>query len=590
MSEASRQAIAGAALTVVLGLVAFSSVGSGGFVQDDAPLVRDNPIVKRGDVVEIFTTDWWEGIGGRDDTLYRPVALWSFALERGPGGVVDPARAHQVNLALHLAAGLSLLALGVRLGAGAVPAAAAAILFAVHPVHTAAVAGLVGRAELLATLFGLAAILCWSWAEDGRRWAVWGTAACVFLSAGSKETGLLVPLLIVAWDVLFRRGSPWIERAAALAPTALAGTLFLALRVHALGVFPGTPRPIGFDNPLVHLEGVAHAATALGVSGRYAGLLLWPSRLSADYSGNAIAAETSFLSFWPLAGAAFLLAVVASPFLVGRERARIAAFAVSLFLVPYVVVSNLVVPVGQILAERFVYFASAGFCLLVAVLIAPLLGRRIALAALLLVALAGVVRTRAAVHDWRSDEALFEAVRRAVPESPRAAFALAKIRITQGRLDEAMTLLDDAIRLWPDQSGAWTDRAAILIGRGDLAGAERALRVASIENPYNQRAVVGWGVSLAKLGRFDEAERVLRDASRRIPEDRSAPDALAAVLAERARRVTSTPRPRRRGSRDRSGCRAAGRRTRARPPGPGSRSCCRGCAPASSRAPDTSPP
>jgi tetratricopeptide (TPR) repeat protein len=590
MSEASRQAIAGAALTVVLGLLAFSSVGSGGFVQDDAPLVRDNPIVKRGDVVEIFSSDWWEGVGGRDDTLYRPVATWSFSLERGPGGAVDPSRAHLVNLALHLVASLLLLALGLRLGAGAVPASAASVLFAVHPVHTAAVAGLVGRAEILATLFGLAAILCWSWAEDGRRWAVWGAAACVFLSAGSKETGLLVPLLIVAWDLLFRRGSPWIERAAALAPTALAGTLLLVLRVHALGVFPGTPRPIGFDNPLVHLAGFERFATAVGVTGRYAGLLLWPSRLSADYSGNAIAAEPSLGSFWPLAGVAFALAMLAAPFAVRGGHRRIAAFAVLLFAVPYAVVSNLVVPVGQILAERFVYFASAGFCLLVALLVAPLLGRRIALAALLLVALAGAVRTRAAVHDWRSDEALFEAVRRAVPESPRAAFALAKIRIAQGRLDEAMVLLDDAIRLWPDQSGAWTDKAAILIGRGDLAGAERALRTASIENPYNQRSVVGWGMTLAKLGRFDEAERVLRDACRRIPEDPSAPEALAAVLAERSRRAISTPRPRRRGSRDRSGCRAAGRRTRARRPGPASRSCCPGCAPASSTARGTSLP
>lgn len=590
MSGSSRIALAGAALTVLLGAAAFSAVGSGGFVQDDTALVQRNPIVQRGDLVEIFTTDWWAGVGGRDDTLYRPVSLWTFTLDRGTDGAVDPVRAHRVNLGLHLATALLLLAVGMRLGAGPTVASAAAILFAVHPEHTAAVAGLVGRAEILAATFGLGAIVCWSFADSGRRWAVWGAAACVFLAAGSKETGMLVPLLLVAWDLLFRRGAPRVERAAALAPTALAATAILALRIHALGVFPGSPRPIGFDNPLVHLAGVERWATTLGVGARYARLLLWPATLSADYSGHAVAAEPTFLALRPILGVLFLVALVAAPFLVARERRRAAAFASLAFLVPYVVVSNLMVPVGQILAERFVYFASAGLCLLVAIAAGTILRRRAAVVAVALLAVAGVARTRAAVEDWRSDEALFQAVMRAVPDSPRAPFALAKIRIAQGRLDEAMVLLERSIRLWPDQSGAWTDEGAILVGRGDFAGAERALHAACVENPYNQRAVVGWGIALANLRRFDEAERVLRDGCRRIPEDRQAPEALQAVLAERSRRVTSRHRPPRRGTRDRSGCTAAGRRIRGRRPAPGSRSCCRGCAPSSSTARGTSPP
>ena len=596
MSEASRTTLAGAVLTVLLGAAAFLPTLDHGFVQDDVAIVRDNVFVRNGDLAAIVARDYSAGAEGRDDSLYRPVLLATFLLHRGRGGVVEASSAHAGNLALHLAASLLVLGLALRLGAGAAAAAAGAILFAVHPAHTAAVALLVGRADVLACVFGLAALVLYTragpWPGEPSRgpWAwrraAWGTAACVFLAAGSKEPGWTVPGLLVLLDLFFRPRPEGfsrrfaIERLASLAPTLLAVTVLLVLRTRALGVFPGLQRVLLFENPIVGLEGVERIATALACAGRYAALLAWPRTLSVDWSGHAIPVEGGIGSPWPLAGLLFLGLLVAA--IAAPRLPRAVSFAAAMFLLPYAIVSNLFLTAGAAFAERFVYLPSAGFCLLVALLLAPVLRGRVAIAVAIAVALAGVVRTRAAVADWRTDETLFEAVRRDVPLSPRAPLALARIRMAQGRHDEALALLDDSLRLWPDQSVAWTDRAEILLGRGDLAGAERALRSAAIENPYNQRAVVGWGITLAKLDRFDESIRVLRDARRRIPEDRSAPQALAAVLEERERRATSRPRPRRRGIRDRSGCRDAGRRTRARRPGPESRSCCPGCAPPSS--------
>lgn len=61
-------------------------------------------------------------------------------------------------MALHVVASLLVLQLGRRL-MGRRPAAVAAVLFAVHPVHCEAVAGLVGRADLLCAVFFLRGVL-----------------------------------------------------------------------------------------------------------------------------------------------------------------------------------------------------------------------------------------------------------------------------------------------------------------------------------------------------------------------------------------------------------------------------------------------
>ena len=72
------------ALVLLIGVTAFSPLRQADFIQDDHPIVQRNPIVHRGDPVEILSSGWWDGVGGSDASLYRPVTILSYALERGP--------------------------------------------------------------------------------------------------------------------------------------------------------------------------------------------------------------------------------------------------------------------------------------------------------------------------------------------------------------------------------------------------------------------------------------------------------------------------------------------------------------------------
>ncbi len=545
---------------VLLSVLAFAPLREYRFIQDDHPLLQLNPVIHRGDAGEILRSDYWGGVGGGDRSLYRPVTLLSFLPERNADGRVEPGRAHVTNIALHALVSLLLFALGLRLGAGPLGSAVAALLFAVHPLHISAVAPLTGRAEILALLFALAALWCQTWAGPwpGRptaggavapRIAAWSSGLLVFLALGSKEVAVAAPLLLVVLEWVYRRPAgrrDWIERAAALAPTGLAVAGHLALRAVAVGGLLRTQDPPLSDNPLVALEGLASLATRLGLAGRYLRQLLVPWPLSADYSGPVIAPETGLLAPWPLIGAGWLL-LLAGLALVplarrGTGPGAAAGFAAWLFLAPYLVVGNLVVLVGVIYAERLIYFPSAGFCLLLGTAV-PAIRTRLArpvavpllLGALVAVLLAAAWQTRRETRHWRNEEALFTAALVAAPGNPRAHFTLGKIRLEQGRNDEALAHFRRTTELWPDFSAAWFEQGQLLANGGDLAAAADAFRRAAEINPRHAGAQLSLGMALRRLGRRSEAETQLRRTLRRFSDLPLARAELGHVLAESGR-------------------------------------------------------
>ena len=89
---------------------------------------------------------------------YRPITVLTFRANAALGGMA-PWGFHVANAALHACVCALFFLFAEILFGSAVPALAAAALFAAHPVHAEAVANIVGRAEGLAGLFFLLALL-----------------------------------------------------------------------------------------------------------------------------------------------------------------------------------------------------------------------------------------------------------------------------------------------------------------------------------------------------------------------------------------------------------------------------------------------
>lgn len=518
-----------AALLLVLAIVVAHLTALGaGYVQDDHPLVETNPLVARGDAAEILTAAYWEGAHPVDDrSLWRPVPILSYALERSLLGRPSAALSHAINVALHALVGLLLFALALDQRAATSAAAIGALAFALHPAKSEAVFGVVGRAEILAAGFGLLALLLAARARRGTgpraRLAAWGAAAALFLALASKETAAVFVPLLLAQDLLLSRGeeaasrAPRLRRAGALAPALVALALFLVVRTAALEAW-FAPQPIQpIDNPLVSRHASERLPTALALVARSVSLAAIPTPLSLDYSGESVPVEDSLGAPAAIAGALVLgglAALAVFGMLRPRGKGALVALGALATLLPFFVTGNFFFPVGAIFAERFLYLPAAGIGLLGAALPA----RRMVLvpAAVVLAVWGGMTLVRG--RDWKDDRTAFEAAARAHPRGPRPHFAVAKLRAdaiaappsAPAEVAGALALFDRAIALWDDYPEAWKEKGVLLARAGRLEEAEPVLREAILRGPESVNARFNHALVLLRLGRRGDAERAFR--------------------------------------------------------------------------------
>ena len=527
---------------LLLGLLAYAPALRFEYAQDAHIAVEHNPVVQRGDVAEIFGSDYWKDTASIARTLYRPVSVLSFAAEYRLQGAAVPWLSHLINVILHLSIALLLFAYARRLGASVAVSSLTALSFTVHPLLLQPVANVAGRPDLLAVLFSLAALLTLSAAGgwNGRpspgpvrhRLAVYGGALLLFLALGAKESAVATPLLVLAQEWLYRSaprgrdGTWWLRRLASLAPAGLALFVFFLLRTQALEDPFGLQRVFPMDNVLVGMEGVPRSATTLAMAGRYVLLLLLPLELSGDYSGTVIRPESSLLAPLALVGLVALIVLMSLLFASRipalrecRSSRRLLRMDALLIMLPYLVVGNVFVLNGAGFAERLIYFSATGFCLLTSVLLVWLWGlvsrggmQRLGVALVGLLLVAAALQTRHQSRMWRSDEALFEHALRSTPRSLRAHFGLASIRLRQGNVEQTLALYESAVRYSPDHGQSWGHIGVLRLSQGDLDDGVTALRRSIELWPRNPGALLALGLALDRRGELEQAERLLRRA------------------------------------------------------------------------------
>ena len=99
--------------------------------------------------------------------------------------------------------------------------------------------------------------------------------------------------------------------------------------------------------------------TAVKVIGKYLWLLLWPSRLSCDYSYNQIPLFT--WGDWKALAAVAACVALAAVAIVCYRRSKPVFFFIAFFFAALAPTSNLAILIGTIMAERFLYLPSIGF-------------------------------------------------------------------------------------------------------------------------------------------------------------------------------------------------------------------------------------
>jgi tetratricopeptide (TPR) repeat protein len=522
------QSALASALVVVAALLPYLNTLRNDFTFDDLPVIRENPAL-HGSLRELVT--WVYDPGG-----YRPLTMLTYAANARLGE--SAFGFHLVNMALHALVSVVAFGLARRVLASEAGALAAALVFAVHPIHTEAVTSVVGRAELLAAFLSLVALLAAARAEGARHPARWKAASLASFAAAllAKESALAaLPLIgVLYWHSAAR---PRLRvLAARLVPYALVASAYLGLRIAVVGSL-GLPAPPHFvDNPLAYEPGPVRVRTALVILWQYISQLVLPLRLSADYSfAQIVPAFSPFDARFLIATALF--AVLAAGLAVAARRAPVLIVAACFAALPLALTANLLFPIGTIRAERLLYMPSFGFCLACGWLVSRIPpARRRASAVLigLLVALLGV-RSWVRNRDWRDNLRLFTATVEASPNSSKAHYNLGVALRDAGRVDDAMLHYRRSFQIYPDATVAFSIGKLFDLERNREAALAWYERAADLDWSLG-KAHTNLGVLHYEQGRLDSSEAALLTALRVEPEDVPARINLAIALFAQDRR------------------------------------------------------
>jgi tetratricopeptide (TPR) repeat protein len=509
------------AVALLVAACVLTYIGSlrGDFVSDDVLLRnRLREVVAEGGWSRVLRTDLVAIEAGARTGFYRPLATLSLLIDGAISGD-SPAGYHVTNIVLHIAATLLVLLLALQLGLALQAATAAALLFAVHPVHVEAVAWISGRFDLLCTAFYLLALWLYARAVGRRSGAVFAAAVAAGAAAMlAKEMAVTLPAVVFLLDAVgLARGDPtpsttavgfwrpgWRGALVRSIPFAavVAGYFLLrsASRETEILMQPGDALP--------RLELVSTAGRAVLY---YFGLLLFPIELRAFAT---IPPVTQPLNAYFLAGVAALAAAAALAWRWRRTR-PVAAFGILFVLVSLVPVSNIIgfYPLAKArfpVAERYLYLPSAGFVLAIAVLLwgwarRRASGERVFVGAVTVLALAGAVRSVARVPVWRTQDTLFETTARQSPRDPWAHYMLGSVRHGTGRLAAARSEFETALQLDPRFFAATLEMAGLCMSQRQYADAERWYRRAVHLEPRSEDARMGLARTLHLMGRLPEA-------------------------------------------------------------------------------------
>ena len=281
-------------LLLVVAILVYANTLANGFTYDDQAYILHNPVVQHPSLAG-FSHPM------EVNNVFRPIYLASFALNWA-FGQAQPFGYHLFNVLLQAAVVVLLYLLLKMLlessGQAGTIAFVTALLFAVHPIHTEAVASIVGRSELLAVGFLLAAWLLHL--HDREVPAL----LCFLLALLSKESAVVFVPLVILGDYARGKLKPvlrygWIAGLAAL---------YLAGFREIEGGRWGEKRVIFLDNPLASLPATWRILNGLCIAWKYVGLHVYPATLSCDYSYNAISLYANWRNTLPAAaGAVFVL-------------------------------------------------------------------------------------------------------------------------------------------------------------------------------------------------------------------------------------------------------------------------------------------
>ncbi|XP_059617284.1 protein O-mannosyl-transferase Tmtc3 [Phlebotomus argentipes] len=458
------------------------------FVFDDISAIKENKDLRpHTPWKNIFFNDFWGTPMQKEQShkSYRPLCVLTFRWNYSFHGL-EPAGYHLVNLLLHTLVSLMYFRM-CTMFLPELMSFAAAMLFAVHPVHTEAVTGVVGRAETLSSVFFLAAFLSYARATEQKKSTGWRHLflSSVFVGTAMlcKEQGITVTGVCAIYEIFVAQkirlsdlqqlcrailggksvslpsGSWPNEASKRLAVLCLStiGLLFVRLQIM------GSQLPVftRFDNPASVATTPTRQLTYNYLVSLNLWLLLFPCDLCCDWTMGTVPLVESFMDprniatilAYLLIGILVWIAFISE----NRQQTTIIIMGLSLMILPFLPASNLFFPVGFVIAERVLYMPSMGFCLLVAYGFHHLtqrFSRKVTWMCLTFLLMTHATKTYMRNWDWETEYSIFMSGLRVNQRNAKLFNNVGHALESEERYREALTFFHTAVQVQEDDVGA----------------------------------------------------------------------------------------------------------------------------------------
>jgi len=492
------------------------------FVYDDESTIINNYFIRHWEnFPDLFTHKYFTLSA---ELTYRPVVTVSYFIDYAFWHL-NPTGYHLTNMLLHAVNSTLFFIFAYTIFRKRATAVIASTFFSVYPLFTEVVNAVGFREDLLAFLFLILAFICFLKAHQ-KKYVLYYTISlfCYFLSLFSKEMAIMLPALIIIYDTVFHRLSAENNRPAAFSyPKARFFRYYLGYGIVALFYllvrFFILHDPSESRVPYPHNSLFVNFLTMTHVPAYYIKLFFLPFRLNADY---VVPLTTSpfKISFWM---SCLLLVVTGILAFRLRSQHKNLFFFIVWFFVTLVPVMN-IIPLGNLMAERYLYIPGAGGCMIVASLVSgrqivhgirsdgysPLAIPSIALTFFLL--MGNVYLTFQRNGAWKDGLELWSRTSITSPNSFRVHINLGNAYEKKGLNSAALEEYNKALSIDPNDADIYNNLGVYYNKMGLFDDAIRHFSKCLAISPHHARAHNNLGVVLTKQRHLDDAIQAFKQA------------------------------------------------------------------------------
>jgi hypothetical protein len=363
-------------ILLAIGFIFYINSVSNEFALDDGIVIIHNDYVQHGfgGIGKILSTDAYDSYyrsmnanqmlaGGR----YRPLSIVVFAIEHAIFGGESWHLMHLVSVLFYILCILTIFYFlhnhfFKKMPFGEDMAFLAAVLFAIHPMHTEVVSNVKSLDEILSlTCIVLTFIFSLRYVESKKSWDIILGMFFYFLALLAKEYAMMLIFIMPILFYLLAGKKPFEAVFSSLPYYAIAG-LYMAIRIKSVGIPHNVPSDEILNNPYMLATHNQKIASEIFVLGRYLYMLFFPYPLSSDYSYATLPYRN--FSDPMVIGTILLYGVITIWLIRSLLKKSILALPIAFYLVNLAMVSNFLVDIGATMGERLIFHSSLGFVML----------------------------------------------------------------------------------------------------------------------------------------------------------------------------------------------------------------------------------